>query len=69
MEGVLEEECNKAVRPGVCSEHVKDPQLGTAEPNTGQELKLEVGLAVQLALDVVLEDQLCELLILKSLKD
>ena len=69
MKGILEEEGNEAVGPGVRAKHIKHPQLGAAEPNPGQELKLEVGLAVQLALDVVLEDQLRQLLVLQTLGD
>ena len=40
---------------------VWSPEFGAAEADPGQELELEVGLAVQLALDVVLEDQLGQL--------
>jgi hypothetical protein len=68
MKGVSEEECYEAVCPGIRAKHVEDPQLGTAEPDPGQELELEVGLTVQLALDVVLQDQLREFLVLQSLK-
>ncbi len=58
MKGILEEESDETICPGVRPEHVKDTQLGTAEPDPGQKFKLEVGLAVQLALDVVLQDEL-----------
>ena len=56
MEGVPEEERHQAVGPGVGAEDVEDPESGAAEADPGQELELEVGFAVQLALDVVLED-------------
>ena len=40
VEGVFEEESDQAVCPGVCTEHIKHSQLGTAVTNPGQELKL-----------------------------
>ena len=56
VEGVSEEQGHKAVCPGVGAEHVEDAQFWTTEPDSSQELELEVGFAVELALDVVLQD-------------
>ena len=56
VEGVSEEQGHKAVGPGVCSKHIEYSQFWTTEPNSSQELKLEVGLAVELALYVVFQD-------------
>ena len=58
VEGVLEEECHQAIRPRVCTKQIEDPQFGTTIADPGQELKLECCLAVQLALDIVLQNQL-----------
>ena len=56
VEGVSEEQGHKAVCPGVGAEHVEDAQFWTTEPDPSQELELEVGFAVELALYVVLQD-------------
>ena len=40
VEGVLEEESDQAVCPGIRAKHVKNPQLGTAVAYPGQELEL-----------------------------
>jgi len=56
VEGIPEEQGHKAVCPGVCSKHVENAQFWTTEPDSSQELKLEVGLAVELALYVVFQD-------------
>ena len=61
VEGVSEEQSHKAVCPGVGSKHVKNAEFWTTEPDSSQELKLEVGFAVELALYVVFQDQLSEL--------
>ena len=47
--------------PTVRGVMLRSPEFGAAEADPGQELELEVSLAVQLALDVVLEDQLSQL--------
>ena len=59
-----EEQGHKAVCPGVGAEHVEDAQFWATEPDPSQELELEVGPTVQLALDVVLEHQLRQLVVL-----
>lgn len=58
VEGVFEEERQQTVGPGVCPEQVQHAEAGTRVADPGQELKLERGLAVKLALNVVLEHQL-----------
>ena len=58
VEGVFEEERQQTVGPGVCPEQVQHAEAGTRVADPGQELKLERGLAVELALNVVLENQL-----------
>ena len=64
MERILEEKSYETIGPGVGAEDVEHAELGTAEPDPGQELELEVGPTVQLALDVVLEHQLGQLVVL-----
>ena len=67
VERVLEEECHQAIRPRVGTKQIEDPQFGTTIADPGQELKLECCLAVQLALDIVLQNQLRQLGKLSSL--
>ena len=55
VEGVFKKERDEAVRPGVRPENVKDLEVRAGVADPGEELELEVGSAVQLALDVVLE--------------
>ena len=55
VEGVFKKERDEAVRPGVRPENVKDLEVRAGVAYPGEELELEVGSAVQLALDVVLE--------------
>ena len=54
VEGIFEEESDQAVSPGVCTEHVKHSQLGTAVTNPGQELKLGRRLGVRLRREKIL---------------
>ena len=61
VEGILEEESQKTVCPSVGPEEVQHPQPGAAEADPGEELELEGCLAVELALDVVLEHELGQL--------
>ena len=61
VEGILEEESQKTVCPGIGPEEVQHPQPGAAEADPGEELELEGCLAVELALDVVLEHELGQL--------
>ena len=61
VEGILEEESQKAVCPCIGPEEVQHPQPGAAEADPGEELELEGCLAVELALDVVLEHELGQL--------
>ena len=44
VKGVLEEECQEAVSPGVSPEQVEYAETRTAVADPGQELKLERGL-------------------------
>ena len=61
VEGILEEQRQKAVCPSIGPEEVQHPQPGAAEADPGEKLELEGGLAVELALDVVLEHELGQL--------
>ena len=47
VEGILEEERQEAVSPGVCPEQVEDSEPGTAEADPGQELELECRLETE----------------------
>ena len=58
VERVPEEERYEAVGPRVRAKDVQHPELGTRESDPGQKLELKVGLGIQLALDVVLENEL-----------
>ena len=69
VEGVFEEEGQEAISPGVCPEQVKDAETRTAVADPGQELELESGLAVKLALNVVLKHKLGQFGKLTTLKD
>ena len=43
VEGIPEEESHQAVCPSIRTKHIKNSQLGAAEPNPGKELKLKDG--------------------------
>ena len=68
MKGVPEKQSHEAIRPGVCSKQVKNPQFWATEPDSGEQVKLEVCFAVQRALDVVLQHDLGQLEELASLE-
>ena len=68
MESILEEECYETVCPGIRPENVEHTELGTTEPDPGEELELEVCSAIQLTLDVVLENQFGQLAVMETLK-
>ena len=57
VECVSEEEGHETIRPGVRAKYVQDPEPGTSEADPGQQLKLEIGLGVELALHVVFENE------------
>ena len=42
VESIFEEERHEAVSPGVCAEHVKHSQGGTAQTDTSQKLELVI---------------------------
>ena len=57
VKGISEEECYKAIGPGVSAKDVQNLEVGTRETDPSKKLKLEVCLGVQFTLDVVLENQ------------
>ena len=61
VESIPKKQRHEAIRPRVSSENVENPQLRATEPDSAEQVELEVGFAVQLALDVVLQDELGEL--------
>ena len=61
VESIPKKQRHEAIRPRVSSENVENPQLWATEPDSAEQVELEVGFAVQLALDVVLQDELGEL--------
>ena len=61
VESIPKKQRHEAIRPSVCSENIKNPQLWATESDSAEQVELEVGFAVQLALDVVLQDELGEL--------
>ena len=67
VESIPKKQRHEAIRPRVCSENVENPQLWATESDSAEQVELEVGFAVQLALDVVLQDELGELQELASL--
>ena len=67
VEGVFEEECYQAICPSISSKQIQDSQFGTTISDPCQELKLECCFAVQLALDIVLQNQLGQFVELSTL--
>merc|ERR1719471_1497881 len=67
VEGVFKEECYQAICPSISSKQIQDSQFGTTISDPCQELKLECCFAVQLALDIVLQNQLCQFVELSTL--
>ena len=67
VESIPKKQRHEAICPRVCSENVENSQLGATEADPAEQVELEVGFAVQLALDVVLQDELGELQELASL--
>ena len=61
VESIPKKQRHEAIRPRVCSENVENPQLWATETDSAEQVELEVGFAVELALYVVFQDQLSEL--------